>query len=84
MAKRFVYMNVASYPAKKILPNGWNAHVTIKPPEWWRPRIEAAAAGWSGKAYVFDVEEKRTGPFRAIVRAWTGRRLKLSRIEAWR
>ncbi len=25
-------MNIASYPAHKTLPNGWNAHVTIKPP----------------------------------------------------
>jgi len=35
-ANRFVYANVACYPAKRILPNGENAHCTIKEPEWWR------------------------------------------------
>ena len=53
------HMNIASYPAKKILPNGWNAHVTIRPPDWWRQRITKAARNWVGQAYVFDITEKR-------------------------
>lgn len=82
-ARRFLYMNIASYPAKKILPNGWNAHVTIQPPEWWRRRIERAAAAWPGKAYVFEVTEKRSGLMGAVVRGVTGSKLKLTRIEQW-
>jgi hypothetical protein len=82
MARRFVYMNIASYPAQKILPNGWNAHVTIKSPEWWRLRIEKIAQGWPGSAYIFDVEEKRTGGWGRLVRAVTGQRMKLTR-QAW-
>ena len=35
-ATRFVFANVACYPAKKRLPNGENAHCTIREPEWWR------------------------------------------------
>lgn len=35
-AIRFVFANVACYPAKKRLPNGENAHCTIREPEWWR------------------------------------------------
>jgi hypothetical protein len=70
-ARRFVYMNIASYPAKRILPNGWNAHVTIRPPQWWREQIETAARGWQGQAYVFLVEEPAAGPF-----AWVARKLK--------
>lgn len=83
-ATKFVYMNIASYPAKKTLPNGWNAHVTVQPPSWWRERIQRAAAKWKGRAYVFDVSEKRTGITRGITRLLTGSRLKLTRIEMWR
>ncbi|MCP5181183.1 MAG: class I SAM-dependent methyltransferase [Pseudomonadales bacterium] len=35
-AKRFVFANVACYPARKTLPNGENAHCTIKSTQWWR------------------------------------------------
>ncbi|MBM3358610.1 MAG: class I SAM-dependent methyltransferase [Betaproteobacteria bacterium] len=34
-ATRFVFANVACYPARKRLPTGENAHCTIKPVEWW-------------------------------------------------
>jgi FkbM family methyltransferase len=34
-AKGFVYLNVACYPARKTLPNGENAHITVRPPQWW-------------------------------------------------
>lgn len=44
-AKKFVYLNVACYPAKKILPNGENAHCTIQPQEWWLARITEITAG---------------------------------------
>lgn len=35
-ARRFVYANIASYPAMMILPNGENAHITIQPIAWWQ------------------------------------------------
>lgn len=60
-ADRFVYANIASFPAAKVLPNGWNAHVTVRPPSWWATQIRAAAQGWSG-AYEFQVREKRGLP----------------------
>lgn len=43
-AKKFVYLNVACYPAKKILPNGENAHCTIQPQEWWLARVAEITA----------------------------------------
>jgi hypothetical protein len=42
-ARHFVYAVAACYPAKKLLPDGQNAHCTIQPPEWWREQLEAAA-----------------------------------------
>ena len=43
-ATRFVFATVACYPASKHLPNGENAHVTIRSPEWWEAPFAAAAA----------------------------------------
>ena len=33
----FVFLNVSTRPAFKNLPNGANAHLTVKPGEWWLP-----------------------------------------------
>ncbi len=38
-ARAFVYVNVACFPARKTLPNGENAHATVRPPEWWRQLV---------------------------------------------
>jgi hypothetical protein len=47
-ATRFVFANVACYPAKKRLPNGENAHCTIRTPEWWGRILLDVAARHSG------------------------------------
>jgi hypothetical protein len=39
LAKRFVYLNVACFPARKSLPNGENAHATVRPPQWWEALV---------------------------------------------
>lgn len=52
-ARLFVYLNVACFPARKTLPNGENAHVTVRPPEWWRALIAAhATVKWELNAAV--------------------------------
>jgi hypothetical protein len=43
-ASRFVFANVACYPARKRLPNGENAHCTIKPVAWWKDLLTDTAA----------------------------------------
>jgi len=59
LSNRMVFANVASYPAAKTLPNGENAHATIRPPEWWRSEIERAAAS-SAVAYHVGIRERDT------------------------
>jgi hypothetical protein len=56
-ARIFVYLNVACYPASKILPNGENAHCTLEPPNWWIERFEARVTKTPGLKYfaAFDV-----------------------------
>lgn len=43
-ATHFVFASVACYPARKRLPNGENAHCTVKPDAWWRNIFEEVAA----------------------------------------
>lgn len=54
-ARKMVYMNISVRPAAKNLPNGENAHATVQPPEWWKPKLEAAAANY-GVAYCCAFE----------------------------
>jgi hypothetical protein len=42
-ARKFVYANVACFPARKRLPSGGNAHCTIKPVRWWEEQLERPA-----------------------------------------
>jgi len=46
-ANNFLYVNVACYPAKKTLPNGENAHCTVKSPEWWDNELNLAGEKFS-------------------------------------
>ena len=52
-AEKFVYANVACFPARKRLPSGGNAHCTIKPFAWWVERIERAATPKRSVVYEF-------------------------------
>ncbi len=61
-ADKFAYINAASYPAAKILPNGENAHCTIKPPEWWRALIAEIAEGHPGVLWELCVTSKSDSP----------------------
>ena len=45
-ANKFVFANVACFPAEKHLPNGENAHCTIKEPEWWKNKVESIAVNY--------------------------------------
>ena len=35
-AKKLVILNVACYDADALLPNGENAHITVRNPHWWK------------------------------------------------
>ena len=34
------FLTIATRPAKKILPDGRNAHLIIRPAEWWLPKFQ--------------------------------------------
>ena len=43
LAKKLLIINVACYKAGAKLPNGENAHITIRNAEWWKGVIDATA-----------------------------------------
>ena len=61
-ATRFVFANVACYPARKRLPTGENAHCTIQPVEWWRTLIDGIAARHPGVVWEVWVQSRVDGP----------------------
>lgn len=66
-ADKFVYAVVACYPARKVLPNGQNAHCTLQAPKWWKMQIEMAARRNPGVRWVLcAVEQNRLGKKRRV------------------
>ncbi len=43
LSKNLLIINVACYKAAAILPNGENAHITIRSPVWWKGVIDTVA-----------------------------------------
>jgi len=39
-ASKLVVLNIACYPARAMLPNGENAHITVRHPLWWKGLID--------------------------------------------
>jgi len=61
-ATKFVFATIACYPARKRLPNGENAHCTIRPIQWWDEIFRAAAAShpgivWEARILTRSVDE---------------------------
>jgi len=57
LAREFVYVNVALYPARKTLPNGENAHCTVEQPEWWLGLFNEALEAHPGLRYFVDFRD---------------------------
>jgi hypothetical protein len=52
-AAKFVFASVACHPAVKRLPNGENAHCTVRPPAFWEALFARSASTlWEVRAYT--------------------------------
>lgn len=40
-ASKLIVLNVACYPAAAKLPNGENAHITVRHPTWWKGMVDS-------------------------------------------
>lgn len=54
-AEHFLFATVALYPAAKIMPNGENAHCTLKAPDWWRALIVDVMTERPDLSYLFEL-----------------------------
>jgi len=61
-ATRFVFANVACYPAEKRLPNGENAHCTIREPEWWNRLLSEISSKHVGVKWEVWVQHQVDTP----------------------
>lgn len=61
-AERFVFANIACYPAKKRLPNGENAHSTIKSPEWWAEILQKIASRYPAITWEIWIQNRVDTP----------------------
>jgi hypothetical protein len=59
-AERFVFANIACFPARKRLSNGENAHCTIRPPEWWTQLFGEISARHPGVLWEVWVSYKES------------------------
>jgi hypothetical protein len=60
-AERFVFANIACFPARKRLSNGENAHCTIRPPEWWTQLLGEISTRHPGVLWEVWVSYKESG-----------------------
>ena len=56
-AARFLYVSIACYPARKLLPDGRNAHITQRSPGWWMDRFAAAGTRYRGVRWYLAIFE---------------------------
>ena len=52
-AKKLVVINVACYKAAALLPNNENAHITVRPPLWWKGCVDTVASNFPKIKYSF-------------------------------
>ena len=62
-ASKVIFATIAAFPAKKTLPNGENAHCTVKPASWWQDQVQRVAGAHPNVAYDFRVKELRPRPW---------------------
>lgn len=52
LANQLIIVNIACYPAAALLPNGENAHISIRPAEWWVGVFDTIATLYPHIAYT--------------------------------
>ena len=48
LTKKLLIINVACYKASALLPNGENAHITVRSADWWKGVVDAIATRFEG------------------------------------
>ena len=84
-ARKFVFSNIAGYPAIRVLSNGENAHCTVRDGRWWQDVITRAAAKHPEVDFYFCLTQsvkQPDGNRRAHLTMITGANQKLSALQS--
>ena len=46
LSKKLLIVNVACYKAAALLPNGENAHITVRSPDWWKGVFDTISSNY--------------------------------------
>ncbi len=46
LSKKLLIVNVACYEAAALLPNGENAHITVRSPDWWKGIFDSISSNY--------------------------------------
>lgn len=46
LSKKLLVVNVACYKSQALLPNGDNAHITVRSPDWWKGVFDVIASNY--------------------------------------
>ena len=67
-AGKFVFFSIRSNKAKAFLPDGTNAHCTIKPPEWWAEKVSAHNNGVPARirCHIRSPERDNRNPWKLL------------------
>jgi len=52
LASKLLVVNVACYEAAALLPNGENAHITVRGPDWWKGVFDTVSVKYPDVAVV--------------------------------
>ena len=52
LSKKLLIVNVACYEAAALLPNGENAHITIRSPDWWKGVFDVTASNYKDTEFM--------------------------------
>jgi len=69
-AAKLAVINVACYPAAARLPKGENAHITVRPPLWWKGMVDSIAVEYPNVVIylVCSIGWRKSSTFRP----WSG------------
>jgi hypothetical protein len=56
-SKKLLIVNIANYPARAVLPNGENCHITLRPFDWWKGVFDAVGSRHPGVNCFLSVSE---------------------------
>ena len=64
-ASKLIVLNIACYPAAAKLPNGENAHITVRNPLWWKGMIDGISTEYPATTVCLfcSTEYRKSIPF---------------------